>query len=167
VEEAVADQFFAPLNDAGGARGPADGESSGFFPSTGDTMAGTLNAVSAAKAVAAAGQLLESAKSGGFRISERGAEPLLVALRRMQERLDAMQPVLHILEQEPRLGSSPYALTVAAHDRKSAIGEQGIVPVLTQFRQMLRVSIEALERAAGLYREAEEDSKSVWNRWEK
>jgi hypothetical protein len=117
---------------------------------------GSFSGKAVASAGSEAGELLKAAKSGGFRISEQGAKPLLDALTKMRERLFDLRDRVRILDQEPKLGSHEYGRTVAAHDRKTGSGGPGSAQVmLQQFDEVLRQSIEALQRASGQYQDAE------------
>ncbi|MEU6646245.1 hypothetical protein ABZ863_27380 [Saccharomonospora sp. NPDC046836] len=126
----------------------------------------TINAASVAKAKAESDKLLSAAKNGGFRLSEEGARPLIDALMSFRAKLDDLQFVSGALALDPQLGSSEYARTVASHDRQGADGPQGILTVIDQLRVVLEQSVEALQRAAGLYRENEENAQAAWQPWE-
>lgn len=122
----------------------------------------TMN-VDAMKSVEAeTGKLIAAAKSGGFRISADGVKPLRTALRNMQDRLDKLsQKTVLALSQSPKLGGHEYGQTVAQHDLKGATGQAGsAVVVLDQLQQVLTDADEALQRAAGIYKESEESAKN-------
>ncbi|KMS84283.1 hypothetical protein [Prauserella rugosa] len=109
------------------------------------------------------GALLESAKSGGFRVSENAAKPIRDALIEAQNDVGNILDEATDLAQEPQLGSGPYAKQVAAHVQQSADGPQGVLPMLRQLRTILRDSEQALKIAEDNYREAEEQQKSTFN----
>ncbi|WP_019812770.1 hypothetical protein [Saccharomonospora saliphila] len=121
-----------------------------------------FNTESVARMNAQGEAMLESAKNGGFRISERGAEGLLNTVRGMKDDIDGLRYTFDRLAQNPKLGCSPYARQVAAHDRKSADGGTGVVDVMQAFRHTLDLLEEALLRASSQYRESEEDARAVW-----
>lgn len=83
-----------------------------------------LNADAVEKTKVETQKLVDSAKSGGFRISPEGVEPLKQALVRMQGRLDELAlragPVLN---QTPKLGSHDYGKAVANHNHKGQAGD--------------------------------------------
>ncbi|WP_052583754.1 P-loop NTPase family protein [Saccharomonospora iraqiensis] len=103
-----------------------------------------------------ADRMIESARSGGFRSSPEGVKPLIDACSRMIDRIEELRENFSRLAQDPKLGSSPYALRVAKHDRQSADGPQGAVPQLLALRETLVALTEALYRASSQYAEAEE-----------
>ncbi|MFE0022895.1 hypothetical protein [Amycolatopsis sp. NPDC059021] len=128
--------------------------------------AGGMN-IQAVKAVTDETQkLVNAAKSGGFKITAAGVEPLRKALNDMATKLDSLKGKTQVLSQAPQLGSHPYGHTVAAHDQKGAAEAAGSAQqVLQQFSSVLKQADEALARAAGLYKETEQRaadlSKSV------
>jgi hypothetical protein len=107
-------------------------------------------------------ELVNAAKSGGFKISEEGVKPLLEAIKDMKEELgDLRLTSTQYLSQAPHLGSHDYGHTVALHDQKAGAHETGSAGVvLDQFDVVLDQAAEALERAAGIYRESEDDAQS-------
>lgn len=121
-----------------------------------------INTAALAQASAETAKLVEAAKSGGFKISPEGVAPLRQALTEMAEKLDGLSQDTFLLDQAPQLGSHPYGHTVASHDQKSASQSAGSAKVvLEQFRQVLKSADEALARAAGLYKEAENQAISA------
>ncbi|SFB01813.1 hypothetical protein SAMN05216266_103309 [Amycolatopsis marina] len=108
-------------------------------------------------------KLVSAAKSGGFRISEKGVEPLLTSIKNMKEQLQQLRyQAATELSQAPRLGSHEYGYSVAAHDQKGAAEESGsALVVLDQFNTVLDQAAEALERAAGIYQENEDQVEST------
>lgn len=101
-------------------------------------------------------KLIESAKSGGFKISPEGLAPLKTALTDMSSELDRLMSNTPLLVQAPKLGDHPYGHTVSAHDQKGAsVAAGSAMDVLTKFRQVLADADEALTRAAGLYKGTE------------
>ncbi|WP_007023358.1 hypothetical protein [Saccharomonospora iraqiensis] len=136
----------------------------------GDTTARTaagivgtgLNAEAIDRMNNGAREMLDSVKSGGFQITERGVDPLLKAVRNARDRFGGLQMTLQILTRNPPLGSSPYAHQVASHVRQSADGPKGIVPVIDALLETLKNLEEALLRASGQYREAETNATASW-----
>lgn len=117
---------------------------------------GALSGRAVASASAETQKLVDAAKSGGFTISEEGVKPLRDALDEMQDKLLHLRQSADRLSQAPQLGSHTYGVTVSEHDQKSAANEQGsALIVLDQFKEVLQQADEALQRAAGIYQEAE------------
>jgi|SRR6266498_3441464 len=105
---------------------------------------------------AEAGKLLAAAKSGGFKITPEGVKPLRDALDGMQMDLMTLNQDITPLTQAPQLGSHAYAHTIAAHDQKGASSEaDSAIAVIDSLKQVIQQATEALDRAAGLYNEAE------------
>ncbi|MGW4521562.1 hypothetical protein [Amycolatopsis sp. NPDC004378] len=121
-----------------------------------------INAAALAQASAETAKLVDAAKSGGFKISPEGVAPLRKALADMAEKLEGLFWDTGSLDQAPQLGSHPYGHTVANHDQKSASQSTGSAKVvLEQFKQVLKSADEALARASGLYKEAENQAISA------
>ncbi|GAA4542717.1 hypothetical protein [Amycolatopsis samaneae] len=107
-------------------------------------------------------KLVDAAKSGGFKISAEGVEPLRKALTDMATKLDGMSRAQLDLEQAPQLGGHAYGKTVSAHDQKTAAeGANSAKAVLEQLSQTLRQADEALARAAGQYKETEQQAADL------
>lgn len=135
-----------------------DGGGGGVFASL-DMFGG---AESNTKLVAGGEAMLDSAKAGGFRVSEEGVDQLLKDIRQARDKLSELGFESQYLGQEPKLGGHVYGRTLAAHDRQSAIGDRGVLPMLSAFRETLEMVEEAVLRAAGRYREAEDDARAAW-----
>jgi hypothetical protein len=141
--------------------GQAAGKSMGSIGS-GMLATGGISADAVAATKAETQKLVNSAKSGGFRISEQGVQPLLTAIENVKEQLMQVRQDSGVyLSQAPRLGSHDYGYTVAEHDQKGAADQAGSAGVvLQQFDQVLQQAAEALERAAGIYQENEDQVES-------
>lgn len=101
-------------------------------------------------------KLVNAAKFDGFKISEDGVKPLRDALLEMANKLDVVKRQSLSLSQPPKLGDHPYGHAVAAHDQKGGANEAGSATVvLEQLAQVIKQADEALARAAGIYREGE------------
>lgn len=123
---------------------------------------GGISADAVAATKAETQKLVNAAKSGGFRISEQGVQPLLESIKHMKEELVDLQDTSRTyLSQAPLLGSHEYGYAVAEHDQKGGADEVGSASVvLEQFNTVLDQAAEALERAAGIYQENEDDIRS-------
>src|SRR5262249_37689895 len=83
---------------------------------------------------------VQAANSGGFGISERGADSLLKAINQCREGLNAARRDLNKLQQDTKLGTSPDAVVMTGFNREVAAGGsnsavtslQGLAQVLDQ-----------------------------------
>ncbi|RSD25814.1 hypothetical protein [Amycolatopsis eburnea] len=106
-------------------------------------------------------KLIAAAKSGGFKITPEGVKPIRDALNDLVSDLDGLGYKTAALDQAPQLGSHPYGQTVATHDQKGATEAEGSArAVLNQLKTVARQADEALARAAGLYKETENEAFS-------
>jgi hypothetical protein len=104
-------------------------------------------------------KLVDAAKNGGFKITPEGVEPLRTALQGMEQDLLVLSQSVGPLSQAPQLGGHAYGQTVAAHDQKGAAEETtSALHVLRELQQVVRQANEALARAAGLYKEGEQQA---------
>ncbi|MCP2256231.1 hypothetical protein LY13_005018 [Prauserella aidingensis] len=104
-------------------------------------------------------QMVNAAKSGGFRTDPEGVKQMTKVCDEMIGQIESKSDAFVSLAQEPKLGSSPYARQVAQHVRASADGPQGVLPQLDALKKTLIALNEALYRASGQYAEAEEAAK--------
>ncbi|TWH21412.1 hypothetical protein [Prauserella rugosa] len=114
------------------------------------------------EAQAQSSALLDSAKGGGFRVSENAAQPIRDALIEARDDLDEIMGDAEFLAKEPQLGTGPYAQQVAQHVRQSGDGPQGVLPMLRQLRTVIKDSEEALKVAMDNYRDSEEQQKDTF-----
>lgn len=104
-------------------------------------------------------KLIAAAKSGGFKITPEGVKPIRDALTDLVNDLDGLRFSTLALDQAPQLGNHPYGQTVATHDQKGATEAEGSArAVLDQLREVARQADEALARAAGQYKETENEA---------
>ncbi len=104
-------------------------------------------------------KLVDAAKSGGFKITPEGVQPLRTALNDMMKDLMKLRQDTLPLTEAPQLGGHAYAHTVAAHDQKGASSEaDSAIAVIDSLKQVIGQADEALARAAGLYHEAEQQA---------
>lgn len=134
----------------------------------GGSLADVINPLSSASMDAAVRsvtaetqKLIDAAKGGGFKITPEGVKPLRDALLDLVNDLDSLYYDTADLDQAPQLGSHPYGQTVAKHDQKGANDATGSAKaVLGQLKQVAQQADEALARAAGLYKETENQAFS-------
>ncbi|MEV7093181.1 hypothetical protein AB0M80_10045 [Amycolatopsis sp. NPDC051045] len=106
-------------------------------------------------------KLVAAAASGGFKITPEGVKPIRDALNDLVADLDGLGYKTAALDQAPQLGSHPYGQTVASHDQKGATeAESSARAVLNQLKTVAQQADEALARAAGLYKETENQAFS-------
>lgn len=103
-------------------------------------------------------KLVDAAKGGGFKITPEGVKPIRDALTELVNGLADVQYKSYLLDQNPQLGDHPYGHTVAKHD-STAAGKA--TQVLEQLKQVAKQADEALARAAGLYKEVENQAFSA------
>jgi hypothetical protein len=117
---------------------------------------GGLSSKAIADTQVATQQLVDAAKSGGFKISAEGVKPMRDALLDVRNKLEGLVTVQTNLAMAPKLGDHAYGHTVAAHDQKGASQDvDSAAHALEQLRQTIMLADEALARAAGLYNENE------------
>jgi hypothetical protein len=134
----------------------------------GGSMSDIVNPLSSAgmsaavKSVTAETQkLVDAAKGGGFKITPEGVKPIRDALTALVTDLDGLGYKAAALDQAPQLGSHPYGQTVATHDQKGATEAQNSArAVLDELKTVAQQADEALARAAGLYKETENEAFS-------
>jgi hypothetical protein len=134
----------------------------------GGSMSDIVNPLSSAgmsaavKSVTAETQkLVDAAKGGGFKITPEGVKPIRDALTALVTDLDGLGYKAAALDQAPQLGSHPYGQTVATHDQKGATEAQNSArAVLDELKTVAQQADEALARAAGLYKETEDQAFS-------
>ncbi|EID53382.1 hypothetical protein [Saccharomonospora xinjiangensis] len=107
------------------------------------------------RARAAASELVNSAKNGGFRVSKDSANELIDIMAHFVERIDNMKHDLLVFNQRPPLGNHEYGKLVAQHMYDAANGPNSARMVVHQLKEILKMSIEALQRASGQYEETE------------
>jgi hypothetical protein len=139
----------------------ADGGGGGSFVDVISPFS-SANMAAAVKSVTAETQkLIAAAKGGGFKITPEGVKPIRDALLDLVNDLDSLYFDAADLDQAPQLGSHPYGQTIAQHDQKSANDATGSAKaVLSQLKQVAQQADEALARAAGLYKETENQAFS-------
>ncbi|WP_019818641.1 hypothetical protein [Saccharomonospora saliphila] len=102
--------------------------------------------------------MLDSARSGGFRVSEDAAEPLRTTLLAMRDRIKTLEhDLISVATLQPPLGDHDYGQRVASHQRQAlAEGPGSAAEVLRQLNEAISDSVVALEAAMKKYKEIEE-----------
>ncbi|MBB3049430.1 hypothetical protein FHS23_000425 [Prauserella isguenensis] len=143
-------------NPVGGGQDSGTGGAqigAGLGAQVGGFLAGVENMKTGAE------QMVNAAKSGGFRTDPEGVKQMTKVCDEMISEIESKQATFARLSQTPKLGSSPYAQQVAQHVLSSADGPQGVIPQLRALKSTLIALNEALYRASGQYAEAEETAK--------
>jgi hypothetical protein len=102
----------------------------------------------------------QSAAEGQFAVNEHGGNALLAAIAKMVDWIDSQQGRLHILDQEPALGSSNNAKILKPYMRQVAVDAQGFLTQLKAFRAALTTADVAIRQAMANYRETDENIAS-------
>lgn len=127
----------------------------GFMNAAAAVFGAATNAANMASAKTAAGNLVDSAKNGGFTVSKDSANELINTMARFVDEIDAMDDTLRAFDQRPQLGNHEYGQRVAQHMHDAANGPQSARMAMDQLKEVLKMSIEALQRASGQYEETE------------
>lgn len=125
-------------------------------------FAALLNTKNVNEMASEARAMLDSANSGGFRVSGDAAEPIRKVPREIAEDIEKMSARLRRLAQkEPALGDHPYGKQIAEFQRRAtAVESDSPAQVLEELRGVLLGADKALEVAVNKYREAEESAAS-------
>jgi hypothetical protein len=105
------------------------------------------------------------AESGGFAISQEGADQYLKAIREALLDLQDMESELMEVQQQTKLGTSPDATAMSRYNRENAMGgggTLGIVPAVEQLRAALKDAEAAMVKAVQNYRSADEGSQNAF-----
>lgn len=102
-------------------------------------------------------EMLKSAKSGGFRVSEEAAKPIIETLDEMKGRVESLAVELeNVSSFEPTLGEHDYGKRAARHQQQAFAGDEGsAVQVLRSLHGVLADSRDALDVAMKNYRDSE------------
>ncbi|WP_158888555.1 hypothetical protein [Amycolatopsis anabasis] len=133
-----------------------DAQGSGFMASVGAAVGAAVGGVLSKQAIEAtkteARKLTDSARSGGFAISEQGADEYIRVFREFEDALDSVKRKLDTAGQEPKLGGSNYATLISDRTRLMASGdEQSYETQLTSLGEIVRQAREAFELAKKQY----------------
>lgn len=140
----------------------ADSGGGGSFADVINPLSSSGMAAAVKSVTAETQKLVDAAKSGGFKITPEGVQPLREALTHLVTDLGSLGYDAAALDQAPQLGSHPYGATIAKHDQKGATqGTESARHVLDELRKVATQADEALARAAGVYKETEEQAFST------
>ncbi|MEY7971285.1 hypothetical protein AB8O38_04710 [Saccharomonospora xinjiangensis] len=127
----------------------------------------SMGAKAMAEVTRSADRLVESAKSGGFRVTKEGADPIIKVLEEFIERAGKMANEMKVFDQAPPLGDHEYGKKVSRYLHEAANDERSARAALHSLRIILGKSREALLRASNQYQEHEgsmlDDIKKLGN----
>ncbi|SDC90165.1 hypothetical protein [Actinokineospora iranica] len=103
-----------------------------------------------------------NAAAGKFAVNEKGGEALLRAIREMAAWVDSEQERLHVLEQEPMLGSSNNAEVMKPLLVQVATDDRGFLTQLRQFRESLIKAEEGIQQAMANYVRTDESNAGTF-----
>ncbi len=120
-------------------------------------MGASLNTKDVNSMASEAKKMLDSARSGGFRVSEEAAQPIIDVLDEMKGRVEELRhEFMGIASMEPTRGAHDYGKQVAAHQHEAFSGVEGSASqVLYDLFHVLEDAQAALKVAVEKYKESE------------
>lgn len=112
--------------------------------------------------------LKQLAESGGFGISEAGAQAYLKAIDDAQKDLMTMDSGLAVIRQETKLGTSPDGQAMSRYNLESAVGGAGtigIIPAIDQLKAVLEDARVAMQKAVENYRAIDDANANNYQRY--
>lgn len=110
-------------------------------------------------------KLVDSASSGGFAISEEGADMYIRVFRDFQDQLSVMQETLLNAGQKPQLGDSLYAKQDASHTQSIATGDaQSYEAALNSLTVVVQQAQVAFEQAKKNYAKMDDEAAQTFGR---
>jgi hypothetical protein len=104
-------------------------------------------------------KLVDSAKSGGFAISEEGANEYVRVFQNFEDVLIGLLQELDAAKQAPELGGSPYAKQIVAHIQLIASGDaQSYETALLSLKEIVGQARQAFEEAKKRYADMEDQA---------
>ncbi|GAB2980780.1 hypothetical protein LWP59_00920 [Amycolatopsis acidiphila] len=135
----------------------------GVGGAVGAAVGGMLSEAAIASTSAEVQKLVDSAKSGGFAISEEGANEYIKVFRGFEDQLNALETTVQDASQSPQLGGSTYASTVASETVKIATGDhQSYSTALRSLGVIVKQAREAFEDAKKNYAQMDDDAKQTF-----
>ncbi|ATE58051.1 hypothetical protein CNX65_07970 [Actinosynnema pretiosum] len=89
--------------------------------------------------------LKQSAASGGFAITESGADAYIQAINNALDSLGSMMFNVQILNQETKLGTSPDAIAMSRYNLENVQGGPGTIGLLPAIQELIKALTEARE----------------------
>jgi hypothetical protein len=132
-------------------------------PAGAAVAAGALSVQSMNVAKGEVQKLADAANSGGFAISENGADAYIKVFRDFEDALTGVQGKLHTAGQAPKLGGSDYAQSVASQTKLMATGDdQSFDAALTSLKDIVGTARQAFEKAKTMYTQIDDDHVQVF-----
>ncbi|MBB2933408.1 hypothetical protein FHX82_000428 [Amycolatopsis bartoniae] len=130
----------------------------------GSAIGGMLSEASIASTTAEVQKLVDSAKSGGFAISEEGANEYIRVFREFEDVGGDLLRTVDAAGQAPQLGDSDYANSVASHTVLMASGDpQSYGTALRALLQIVKQAREAFEQAKKNYTHMDDEAVRTFN----
>ncbi|WP_232519748.1 hypothetical protein [Actinosynnema pretiosum] len=108
-------------------------------------MADALNIETIKSMTANMTSLKQSAASGGFAITESGADAYIQAINNALDSLGSMMFNVQILNQETKLGTSPDAIAMSRYNLENVQGGPGTIGLLPAIQELIKALTEARE----------------------
>lgn len=130
----------------------------------GAVLGGSLSKESLSAVKADASALSKMASSGQFAVEPEAARKIAKAYSDMLGRISEMRHKLIDVSQAPKLGTGPYAKTVADFNTKAASGDdQSFEAALDALETICDVAAKAYTEAAKNYSETDESAKQTFD----
>ncbi|MEY7971289.1 hypothetical protein AB8O38_04730 [Saccharomonospora xinjiangensis] len=147
------------MNEGAGRAVPSDALSKAMA-----AMDKSMGAKAMEEVTRSADRLVESAKSGGFRVTKEGADPIIKVLEEFIKRTREISGDLQIFDKAPQLGNHAYGIKVANFMHDAANDGQSARAAVESLKIILEKSREALLWASSQYQEQEELSKDAFRK---
>ncbi|HJQ45719.1 MAG TPA: hypothetical protein VJ870_05260 [Amycolatopsis sp.] len=109
-------------------------------------------------------KLVDSAKSGGFAISEEGADEYIKVFQGFEDQLADLQRTAYDAGQAPALGTSEYATRIANHTQLIATGDaQSYETALGALASMVQQARAAFEMAKKNYAQMDDEAARTFD----
>ncbi|WP_081761841.1 hypothetical protein [Saccharomonospora piscinae] len=142
-----------PMEIAGSTGALAPG---GAIVSAASALSKSMGVESMAQMSQSADGLVASAKSGGFTVTKKAADPIIQTLEEFIKEIRTLRGELRAFDQLPPLGDHDYGKKVAQHMWEAANDDRSARAALESLETTLEKSREALLRASNQYEEHEQ-----------
>ena len=130
----------------------------------GSAVGGMLSQAAIASTTAEVQKLVDSANSGGFAISEEGANEYIRVFRDFEDIASDLVRTAKMAGQAPQLGGSTYAQTVAEHTTMIAEGDaQSYTTALQSLINVVSQARVAFEQAKKNYAQMDDEAVQTFN----
>ncbi|MGQ0838926.1 hypothetical protein [Actinokineospora sp.] len=128
---------------------------------TGDTRAiGSGLAAQTSQFQQGAQRFVDTAKAGGFGISDNAGKAMLTALHSVLDGLDAARETQRLIQQDTKLGTSPDAQVIIAFNKDVVVGDNSAATSLQGLRDALTQIEAGINEAMRHYRNTDDDNAS-------